>query len=356
MAKETLGYVQLEWTCPNCGAKNPGTKTVCTGCGAAQPDDVQFEQAAQEEFITDEKLLERAKAGADIHCKFCGTRNPATATTCSQCGADIGMGTAREAGQVLGAHRKEAAAPINCPSCGTPNPATAHVCKSCGSSMAQRKPVEPKTAPTPAARKGISPILIGVGVLACIVVVVFAFLLLKTEDASGEVQSVQWTREIGVEALQPVSYETWRDEIPADGVVGSCQDKVHHTEQEEVADGKKVCGTPYTVDTGTGAGEVVQDCEWEVYAEWCEYTVDEWQEVNAFTVSGDDLSPMWPEFSIAGDEREGEYREEFEVVFSADGKNYTYEPDDEAEFVQYEIGSKWTLEVNALGGVVSVSK
>ncbi len=39
-----------------------------------------------------------ASAGADIHCGFCGTRNPATATICSQCGADLKEGKARQAG------------------------------------------------------------------------------------------------------------------------------------------------------------------------------------------------------------------------------------------------------------------
>ena len=38
---------------------------------------VVSEQAAQEELVTDEKESERAKAGPDIHCAYCGARNPA---------------------------------------------------------------------------------------------------------------------------------------------------------------------------------------------------------------------------------------------------------------------------------------
>jgi hypothetical protein len=40
-------------------------------------------------MVTDEKAVQAAQAGADIHCAFCGTRNPATAKVCSQCGADL---------------------------------------------------------------------------------------------------------------------------------------------------------------------------------------------------------------------------------------------------------------------------
>ena len=46
MTKKELGYVEMQWTCPNCGTINPGISRTCQQCGAAQPEDVQFEQAA----------------------------------------------------------------------------------------------------------------------------------------------------------------------------------------------------------------------------------------------------------------------------------------------------------------------
>ena len=101
MTKETLGYVRLEWTCSNCGSKNPGPEKTCGNCGAPQPEDVVFEQPAQEELIADEDAIAQAEAGPDIHCAYCGARNPATAETCSQCGADVKEGEARASGQVL---------------------------------------------------------------------------------------------------------------------------------------------------------------------------------------------------------------------------------------------------------------
>ncbi len=62
MTKETIGYVRLEWTCPNCGSKNPGPEKSCTNCGAAQPEDVSFEQPAQETLVSDEEEIARIKA------------------------------------------------------------------------------------------------------------------------------------------------------------------------------------------------------------------------------------------------------------------------------------------------------
>jgi len=42
------------------------------------------------------------------------------------------------------------------------------------------------------------------------------------------------------------------------------------------------------------------------------------------------------------------------VDFDTDGKSYTYHPSDADEFSRYAIGSRWVLNVNALGGLVSV--
>ena len=96
--RNTIGYVRLEWTCPNCNSRNPGSVKTCQNCGAPQPENVQFERAAEEKLVTDQKEIQAAAAGADIYCAFCGTRNPAGAKVCSQCGADLTEGKARESG------------------------------------------------------------------------------------------------------------------------------------------------------------------------------------------------------------------------------------------------------------------
>ena len=76
MVRKTLGYVELEWTCPQCGSRDPGPQKVCANCSAAQPAQVEFHGRLNK---TDRgtKEIDRAKAGPDVHCAFCGARNPA---------------------------------------------------------------------------------------------------------------------------------------------------------------------------------------------------------------------------------------------------------------------------------------
>jgi hypothetical protein len=113
-----------------------------------------------------------------------------------------------------------------------------------------------------------------------------------------------------------------------------------------------VCGTPYTKDEGSGYGEVVQDCQYEVYADWCEYTVKEWRQINEAVISGRDLNPLWPQSQLAAQQREGQRTEAYEVLFNAgDGKLYSYRLTNPAQFARYQPGSRWVLQVNAFGEV-----
>jgi ribosomal protein L40E len=353
MTKETLGYVRLEWTCPNCDSRNPGPAKSCSNCGAAQPEDVEFEQPAQEELVADEKEVARAKAGPDVHCAFCGARNPAEVESCTQCGADLREAEARAHGEVLGAHRDRPAKQVPCPSCGTLNPATALECSQCGASTARP---ERRVSRQPAASRpsgcGVPLVAIVGGII--LLVAVFFILSRRTTDVFGRVQDVTWTRTIAIMGFGPVAHQDWVDEIPSDAAVGTCTQKVHHVQDNPVPNADKVCGTPYTVDTGSGYGQVVQDCQYQVYADWCQYNVNEWQQIDTLVLNGDDLAPRWPFAQLAADQQEGERKESYKILFDVDGKTRTYSTSDPTEFDRFEIGSRWKLKVNALGGVVSV--
>ncbi len=370
MTQKTVGYVKLEWTCPNCGTKNPGPQKTCTSCGLPQPDNIQFEQPAQTELLTDQGEIAQAKAGPDVHCYYCGTRNPATAKTCSQCGADLTQATARASGQVMGAHRTGSAEPIICPSCGASNEPDAAKCVQCGASLTQPKPTPPpptssqltaKPAPKP---RSILPLAIVGGIVLLLVGVCITFLVLsaRTTDVIGAVESVSWSRIIIVEQLVPVSGRAWRDQIPAGAIVSDCREEQRGTESQPSGESREVCGTPYVKDTGTGLGEVVQDCETEpiyeevpVYDDMCSYTVTVWQKVDEVSVTGSDLNPDWPEAAIAGQgQRVGGREEKYEIVFDTDGKTYTYTTGDVNEFKQFQPGSRWVLNVNTFDIVTSV--
>lgn len=356
MTKKSLGYVQLEWTCPACGTRNPGPVKKCQSCSAPQPEDVQFEQAAQETFIEDEKLIEKAKSGPDIHCPYCGTRNPAGAATCSNCMGDLTGAAAREHGEVLGKHQKEAKPDIACPYCGTMNPATATKCTNCQGNLEKPRP-QPTVAAKPAAgpqrrSMGVVGVVIIVAVIALCIFI--ASLFFRTDDVVGRVSAVEWQRSIAIEALVPVERSDFVEDIPQGVDYGDCRQELHHVQDFPAPNSQEVCGTPYTVDTGTGVGEVVQDCQYEVYEDYCSYTVDEWQQVDVMTLTGNDLVPLWPQTQLASDQRLGAQEEQYEVVFQGDGEQYTYTTSSLDRFAQFSIGSEWILQVNQLGGVVSV--
>ena len=360
MAKKSLGYTELEWTCPFCDTRNPGTAKKCTGCHAPQPADVQFEQAAQDKLITDEEKIIHAKAGADVHCPFCNARNPAGASQCAECLADLTGAEKRQSGRAVGAHRDKAAPDVSCPSCSQMNPASAMRCEFCGASLAETRQSDPKPAPPPPAKSGSKTLtyaIIGIVVLAVILCCgVFAILANRTEDVSGQVTDVGWTRTIDVEGLVPVEYQAWRDEVPSGAILGACGEKVHHTQSDPAPGSTEVCGTPYTVDTGTGMGEVVQDCEYQVYADYCEYVVDEWRVVDTLRSEGHDFNPAWPNVQLSGDQREGSRDIGYVIIFSTDGETYTYDTDSEAEFNAAQIGSTWILKVNTFGAVNDIER
>jgi len=355
MAKKKLGYVELHWECPNCSTINPGGEKVCRGCAAPQPEDVEFFQASQQQLIQDEERLKKAKAGADIHCAYCGARNPAGAASCSQCKADLSEGTQRKAGQVVGAYKAGAVQQVACPSCGTQNPETASHCSQCGSSLSQKHEPKPAAPAKPAAKSKRG----GLAVIGLVLVALCAgiyFIFLRTDTSTGTVTGLEWERSYVIEGLVPVEYNDWYDEIPADGEVLSCtQEKRGETDQPS-ENTVEICGTPYSVDTGGGYAEVVQDCIYEIYDDYCTYTLLDWAEVDTVSVSGQDANAYWPDPALAWDERLGEGTESYTIIFSVDGERFSHVTENYDLFQQAKIGSNWNLEINSIGGVQSISQ
>lgn len=360
MAKKSLGYTELEWTCTNCDTRNPGAQKTCLSCGAPQPENVEFHQPAQEKLVTDKEKLAQAKAGPDIHCHYCGSRNSATAKTCSQCGADLSEGEKRKQGKVLGTHRDKAAPPITCPACGASNASDAPKCVQCGASLITKKtatvppPVPAKPSRATPATKMNTPAKIALGgmtLLVCAILIGAIMLLTRTSDVTATASGATWTRSIAIEQLQPVTRQGWRDEIPMGAVRGECTQKLRREQDQPAANTVEVCGTPYTVDTGSGYGQVVQDCKYQVYDDFCQYTSQEWQRVNELTQQGDGGMPLrWPALSLPDNQREAARSESFLCTFTTENgiKSYSGGPD----LLDWcQPGSRWTLQVNGLGSI-----
>ncbi len=353
--KESKGFVQLEWVCPNCSVRNSGSIKTCESCGAPQPENVKFERAVNEKIVTDEKLVQAAKAGADIHCGFCGTRNPGNAATCSQCGADLKEGKAREAGQILQATPTPPKA-VTCANCNAKNPGTAKTCVQCGAplpktssvstpSVPAAKPPQAVGASTPQPKKKTNWLIFG-GIAAflmiCCVAIVMLFVL-PSKSVQGTVTDVYWQTSVPLQEVRAVNHSNERGSAPSGAYNVSCYD-----DSQEVCEDK-------TIDKGNGFAEVVTECHTETQ-QYCSYTVDEWTTIQTYDLSGNDLNPVYESPSYSSDQRLGTSSETLSVTFSTSDGQETYTPGSVSEFQQFQIGSEWTLKMNALGGVVGVER
>jgi ribosomal protein L40E len=339
MTTKSKGFIKMEWTCPNCSTRNPGPVKTCQSCGAPQPENVKFEMGADQDFVKDEKEIEQAKKGADIHCGFCGTRNPADAVTCSQCGGDLKEGMKRQAGQEVDRSAVKAE-PFVCPSCGFKNPVSTGNCAQCGAPLGSKIP--PPAAPPKKLSRGM---IFGIAgaVVACLVLcgIVVGLFMVPSKSVNAVVDAVHWQAVANVEEIEAVRHNDETGSVPSGAYDVSCSDR-----SEEVCEEK-------TIDTGTGYAEVVEECHTETTT-YCSYTVDEWTVVQSYTTEGDNLFPVWENPSIASDQRRGEDTATYTVYFVSSEGDYTYKPGTLEEFKQYDIGSVWSLSLNALGGIVSV--
>jgi ribosomal protein L40E len=353
MAEKELGYVELEWTCPSCNTRNPGSTPKCQQCGTAMPENVKFEQSAEEKLITEQEKLAAAKAAPDVYCAYCGTRNSSAARVCKQCGAALAEGKAREKQGIIGGLRDKPAPPQKCPSCGTDNPAQALKCSNCGSSLA--KAVVAVTPPAPATKPK------GMGILPFILIAVFAviaffiFASSRTSNATGTVIDTRWRRVIAVESLAPVTREGWREQLPAGVEVLGCRQEVFEIVDQPAAGAREVCGTAYVVDTGTGYGQVKQDCKYEMLEDFCQYRTLAWVAGPPIVLEGRDLNPRWPETRLDQDQRAGSRSQEYVIVFRANDREYTYSTSNEDEYRRIAGGTRWQLTVNGLGHITQVS-
>jgi ribosomal protein L40E len=347
MKRRTVGYIELEWMCPNCGTRNRGRVKSCTNCGAPQPENVQFERPVEETPLADAEARREAAAGADIHCPFCGTRNPGTAVTCSKCGGDLVEGRRRAAG------REMAPAPIapkllTCTNCGTENPASNATCVKCGAPLPRLAPLA-GPAVASAAGTQVAPkmantrLLVGIAAglaLACAAAAFFLFV--PTSSVPATVSDVYWQTSVPLQEMQTVAYVNERGSPPSDAFDVSCR-----TDSQEVCEQK-------TIDRGNGLAEVVEECRTET-EQYCSYRREEWRTVQTYTEEGHDFSVLYAQPSLAFDQRLGDESVDYSVLFITEDGTKSYSPNDYEEFVQFDIGSTWTLRLNAVGGVMSVT-
>ena len=338
MARKTLGFVPLIWECSYCKTQNPGPIKTCTSCGAPQPDDVEFLRVDEEKFnfIKDEALIRMAQAGPDIHCPYCGTRNPAGAELCSNCGGEINIkgkvvrDTGKEVRTVSEAEQEPQEIPM-------PKPSVTQI------STPRKKPGR------------MVKILGALGILAVIAgCIILLMLFLKTDTVEATVTKGAWERSVAIEAFRTVTDNGWWDEIPDSADIQSCTQRYRYTSDSPEPNATEVCSDPIVEDTGTGIGEVVQECVYEVYDDYCDYTYMNWVVVSTAIERGEDWNPVWPEPNLNADQQLGTTSESYTIVFTGDGETYTYTTSDPETYMMAQPGTFWELSVNQLGGIQSI--
>ena len=216
-------------------------------------------------------------------------------------------------------------------------------------------------APAPAIPEK-APFKFGLGCIIAAALGILGFILIialmsggsKTQGVEATLQSTNWERMVYVQALQPVTQAGFVDQIPAEASIGGCEERYHYSEDEPVENSIEVCGTPYTVDQGSGYAEVIQDCVYEVYDQYCSYTVQEWQVVDQVVLQGTDSNARWPSPQLAEGQRLGDTREQYTAVFSTSEGPLTYSFTDESLYEQLTPGSSWILEISGSGKIVSI--
>lgn len=353
MPRRKIGVVELEWTCPVCHQRNPGSQKTCQSCGAAQPENVQFEAPVEQKLVTEPAKIERAEKEPDRHCPYCGARNPADAKVCSQCGGDLTQAESRSQGTIVGSFDSAPKPPITCPNCGSSNPAGAKTCLNCGAALDKPRPIA--TMP-PKQQRGwaVGLVFTFIGLTMLVAVGFLIYQATRQETIIGTVQSAQWVRTIEIEALVPVQRSDWADQLPSDAQVESCRLEMRGTSSSPTANSREVCGTPFTVDNGTGFGDVVQDCWYEVYEDMCSYTVERWQTADRVSTNGVGFNPFWPELQLSMNQRIGSRSEQFSCTIADGARVYNYTPNSLAEYSQCEVGKRWQMNVNGFGSIRSL--
>jgi hypothetical protein len=327
MARKSLGYVPLVWRCPSCESENPGPIKSCTNCGAPQPPDVKFYLIEKDKFnfIKDEALIKMAKAGPDIHCPYCGTRNLATVKVCTKCGGDLSHGgEVRQSGQEV--QVVESFEDI----------------KPGGSQGMDQGQIE---------KKRISPVFLIIGLLAIIGCIVMMVMLLKTDTVTATVTGVDWERSIVILEYTTVTREDFCDRIPGDVEILSRTQR-ESVSQTQIPDSTEVCGEDVTfLNQGGGFAEGEVECVYISYDDYCEYRAVELIPITTLRESGTNRNPVWPSVNLQMGQERGQETETYTIYLESDEDDYEYTTESYELFNEAAIGTEWELSINQLGGI-----
>ena len=80
----------------------------------------------------------------------------------------------------------------------------------------------------------------------------------------------------------------------------------------------------------------------------------EWQKIDEARLQGNDYSPVFAQPQLAVDQRLGQQSQSFSIFFDTSEGQETYSTTSLDEFRRFELGSRWVLNINTFGTVLSV--
>lgn len=370
-----------DWVCPNCSTNNRGDRKTCQNCGGPQTEDVKFNLT--DAPVLEATELESAYDGADIHCGFCHTRNPVTATKCSQCGGDLKEGEQRAHGDIFEtvqdeSHRDSQPSSMIDPATASfdaPPPARTYVQHS--KVALPYRTEEPKRMTF---KEFIQhPVVIVFGVLLTIALCYFLYwnLNVNTTTINVTLDRFKWELNIPKESFEWVEEDAYS--IPEGGVEISHEDKItgYGTKKEKKWEktGTQGTGVYYvcgrtTKDLGNGKSEVVEtECEIEedVFG-WVEhdvedrsqpttvpyytYKIQKWVVVDNCPSNGTDTNPEWAPCTLEDGQRFGSKTQLFTVWYTDDvDKQHSLISMDWNWFTGLHEGQVCTATRNGFGGL-----
>jgi hypothetical protein len=343
------------WDCPVCGRRrNRGPDKFCGGCGAPRGPEVKFYLPDDAAEVTEAAALQRAQAGADWICPYCGADNPLDNAFCSGCGAPREGAKTREVVE----HRFDAPPPA------APAPPA--------------KPVKPTGSWW---KRGC-----GLGCLGLLALLGLLLYLGTPKKTDLTVAGFHWARTITVEERRPVTEQAWEGEVPSGVSLLSSSNEVHHVDRIQVGSRTQTRTVTERVQTGTervkvgvrdlGNGyfeDVYEDRpvyedrsreetyeepvyrERPVYRKRFRYVVEKWLPDREAKAEGQNRSPRWPDPHLAPRERESGRQEVYEVLFrDANDKTVRYRAPNEQVWRSFEEGRVYRGEVKADGEVVEI--
>ena len=348
----------MRWRCSACHTENLGRYKSCQNCTKPKDrerfyDPAQASSAEPSQAVTDAALIEKATAGRDWQCRYCGTHQPARIHECRNCGAP-----AAEAEQAA-SYETSAESPATAPA------------------VVARAAAAPR-------RRSKWPVRLGAALL---VVVLALFLLFRTQVVEAEVVARSWEHSVVVERYQIVAGEGFAEKRPREAFDIVRSGERHHHDQrvqdgterqsytERVACGEdcsttsvsctendngfktcrggdRVCRTRYCSETRYK--DVPKYKSVPVYEPWYTWRAWEWKVNRTVVERGTEEAPRWPSderiqlgAGCKPGERERTRREpQYEVVFAGEEQErYPYRPRSLEEFSALSSGVKRKIRV-----------